>query len=279
MAVPSGRGRGREAADSINAKVLRRPAEIGLMQRLESLNSSQTISNDLESEVSGICEKIINLDFKSKEKLNSLSDKIKTLCHSTDDMEKCVEYIFTFAVKSKLNAHVAALFCNSIADITVEGAKIRTHLLRKLQVAYKEKNKKYLELEKFLLDVIFLCEVYQHIQIEGKCMKVLSRPINDYFGMLIDGASQKEVEVFYEKFPKCYHNLLENDVAGLDALVCKLRKQIICDSSVHSNVVVRSMLLEMFERSMTNFGALKESAKNQYLSISKPPVNVCDDTY
>lgn len=62
-----------------------------------------------------------------------------------------------------------------------------------------ERNKKYLELEKFLMDVTFLCEVFHHIRIEGKCMKVLSRPVNDYFGMLIDGASQKEVEILFEQ--------------------------------------------------------------------------------
>lgn len=62
-----------------------------------------------------------------------------------------------------------------------------------------ERNKKYLELEKFLLDVTFLCEIFHHIRIEGKCLKVLSRPVNDYFTMLIDGASQKEVEVFFEQ--------------------------------------------------------------------------------
>lgn len=93
----------------------------------------------MEAEVSNICEKIVNLDFNSKDELNSLSDKIKDLCHSTNDMEKSVDCIFAFAVKSKWNAHVAALFCNSIADITIEGAKSRTHLLRKLQAVYKGK--------------------------------------------------------------------------------------------------------------------------------------------
>lgn len=40
MASVAGRGRGREPSDSINAKVLRRPGEAGLMQRLETLNTS-----------------------------------------------------------------------------------------------------------------------------------------------------------------------------------------------------------------------------------------------
>lgn len=44
MASVAGRGRGREPSDSINAKVLRRPGEAGLMQRLETLNSSMNSS-------------------------------------------------------------------------------------------------------------------------------------------------------------------------------------------------------------------------------------------
>lgn len=57
------------------------------------------------------------------------------------------------------------------------------------------------------MDVTFLCEVFHHIRIEGKCMKVLSRPVNDYFGMLIDGASQKEVEILFEQVSMKKKNL------------------------------------------------------------------------
>lgn len=44
MSLTLGRGRGREPSDSVNAKVLRRPGEAGLLQRLESLNSSMASS-------------------------------------------------------------------------------------------------------------------------------------------------------------------------------------------------------------------------------------------
>ena len=73
--------------------------------------------------------------------LNSLSDKIRSLCQSVDNMEKCIDHLYAFAVKSKWNAHVGALFCNCICDITVQDAKFRTHLLRKLQAVYKGKIK------------------------------------------------------------------------------------------------------------------------------------------
>lgn len=54
-------------------------------------------------------------------------------------MEKCIDHLYAFAIKSKWNAHVAALFCNCISDITVQDTKFRTHLLRKLQAVYKGK--------------------------------------------------------------------------------------------------------------------------------------------
>lgn len=63
-----------------------------------------------------------------------------------------------------------------------------------------ERNKKYLELDSFLMNITFLCEIYHHVRIDSRiCLKVLSRPIIDYFGMMVDGGSQKEVEVLVEQ--------------------------------------------------------------------------------
>lgn len=81
------------------------------------------------------------------------------------------------------------------------------------------------------------------------------------------------VKIILFQFPKCYYNLKENDQPGLDSLVCKLRKQIICEQS---NVIVRSMLLEIFEHILTNFEPLNDTAKNLYESYSKPPVKICE---
>lgn len=81
------------------------------------------------------------------------------------------------------------------------------------------------------------------------------------------------VKIILFQFPKCYYNLKENDQSGLDSLVCKLRKQIICEQS---NVIIRSMLLEIFEHILTNFEPLSDTAKNLYESYSKPPVKICE---
>ena len=83
----------------------------------------------------------------------------------------------------------------------------------------------------------------------------------------------KVIVIILFQFPKCYHNLKENDRAGLDSLVCKLRKQIVCEQS---NVMVRSMLLEIFERILTDFQPLSDPAKNLYESYSKHPVKICE---
>lgn len=82
-----------------------------------------------------VFEKMVKMN--SQTDINPLTDRIKELCQSADDMEKCIESIFEFAVKSKWNAHVAAIFCNAVGDIVIDEMKFRTQLLRKLQVVYK----------------------------------------------------------------------------------------------------------------------------------------------
>lgn len=93
----------------------------------------------VEDQVNEICEKLVKLDFTASPDLNPLSDKVKEICQSSNSIDKCIETVFAFALKSKWNAHVAAIFCNSLGDIAVEEVKFRTHLLRKLQVVYKGK--------------------------------------------------------------------------------------------------------------------------------------------
>lgn len=126
-----------------------------------SLNEKFHLQNDIKNEVSGICERLSDLDFNSKEELTSLSDKIKSLCQSVDTMEKCIDHLYAFAVKSKWNAHVAALFCNSISDITVQEAKFRTYLLRKLQTVYKGKiSRKFIMIMLIYLLIILNIDTY-----------------------------------------------------------------------------------------------------------------------
>lgn len=81
-----------------------------------------------------------SVDCNSPTELNPLTDKIKNLCQSADAMQKFIDDVFVFALKSKWNAHVAAIVCNAVGDITIGEAKFRTRLLQKLQGAYKGNN-------------------------------------------------------------------------------------------------------------------------------------------
>lgn len=78
---------------------------------------------------------------------------------------------------------------------------------------------------------------------------------------------------FLFQFPKCYKNLKENDQAGLEILLCKIRKHIICEAS---NVSVKAMLVQIFENILRDFEPLNESAKNLYESLSKPIRSICE---
>ncbi|XP_054716512.1 uncharacterized protein LOC129225968 [Uloborus diversus] len=265
------RGRGLGSVAPLSA--LRRPGAEGIQTRF-SCKSQDEDSGGIENQLGNICEQLSDIDLtKSANKLSEFTEKVKSLCQSNESLEKGVDGLFSFALQSKWNSHTAAIFCHHIGDITVEGVKLRTHLLRKLQVSYKDRNKIYLNLEKFLLEVAFLCEIFHHVHIDGSCLKVLARPVIDYLGMLIDGGSQKEIEVFVEQFPKCYRNLKENDSDGIDILVLKIRKQIICESST---LTVRAMLLEIFEMILTDWQPLSQNAKNLYESLSKPIVKICE---
>ncbi|KFM78360.1 CBP80/20-dependent translation initiation factor, partial [Stegodyphus mimosarum] len=189
MAAAKGRG----FAYSQQVQELRRPGEVGVKQQFSDVAEKKT--EDAEKKISEICDAMSQINVAdSTEKLKSFTQLVSPVCKTSEDLEKCVSIIFDFAVKSKWNAHLSAIFCNYLGDIATDGTKFRTVLLRKLQTSYKDRNKKYLELEKFLLDAAFLCEIFHHMQIEGCCLKVLAHPIIDYFGMLVDGASFKETE-------------------------------------------------------------------------------------
>ncbi|GFQ80366.1 uncharacterized protein TNCT_316131 [Trichonephila clavata] len=273
-----GRGFAMLSPGSSQTTELRRPGEAGLIQRFGtgSQFNGQTIENqkDAENPFSELCHKLgkINLS-SSAEELKQYGKEVKTLCNTSEKMEKFVDNIFQFALKSKWNAHIVAIFCDTHGDITVEQSKFRTIVLRKLQVLYKEKNKAYLEIDQFLLDATLACEIFHHIRIDGACVKILARPILDYLKMLVDGASEKEIEIFIEQFPKCYKNLKENDPIGFLELVGKIRKQIVNQSTT---VAIRAMLLEIFELILTEWKPIDENAKHLYESLSKPiDISLC----
>lgn len=79
------------------------------------------------------------------------------------------------------------------------------------------------------MNVTFLCEIYHHIRIEGVCLKVLSRPVIDYFGMLVDGASLKEVEVFVEQV------MILNILCNIFYMNCLIIKLLIYHKKKRSN--------------------------------------------
>ncbi|GFU33498.1 uncharacterized protein NPIL_517731 [Nephila pilipes] len=268
------RGRGFAMLSTGNSQTpeLRRPGEAGLKQRFGSGSqfNGQTTENqkDAENPFSELCSKLGKINLSSSvEELKQYAKDVKVLCNTSEKLEKFIDSIFQFALKSKWNAHIVAIFCDAHGDITVDQCKFRTLMLRKLQVLYKERNKAYLELEKFLLDATFACEIFHHVQIDGVCVKILAHPILDYLGMLVDGASEKEIEIFIEQFPKCYKNLKENYAIGFETLVGKIRKQIVSQSTT---VTVRAMLLEIFELILTDWKPIDPNAKHLYESLSKP---------
>lgn len=271
-----GRGFALPSAGNSQTLKLRRPGEAGLIQRFGSGQfNGQTVENqkDAENPFSELCNKLGQINLSSSvEELKQYAKDVNTLCNTSEKLEKFIDSIFQFALKSKWNAHVVAIFCDAHGDLTVEKTKFRTVMLRKLQVLYKERNKAYLEIDKFLLDATFACEIFHHVRIDGACVKILARPILDYLKMLVDGASEKEIEIFIEQFPKCYKNLKENDVTGFEMLVGKIRKQIVNQSTT---VTVRAMLLEIFELILTEWKPIDQNAKHLYESLSKPVVRIC----
>ncbi|CAL1296822.1 unnamed protein product [Larinioides sclopetarius] len=272
--MSAGRGRG-FAMSAAQDTELRRPGEAGLKQRFGSppvSNGQASESNKVsENPYAELCNKMGQINMSTlEEELPVCATQIKTLCDTTEKFEKCVDDIFQFALKSKWNAHAVAIFCNKHGDIQVEQLKFRNVILRKLQQQYKERVKAYLEKEKFLMDATFSCEIFYHVLVGGVCLTKLAPPIIDYLGMLVDGASEKEVEVFVEQFPKCYAHLKANDPAGIDTLIGKMRKQIVSQSTP---IPARAMLLEIFELVLTEWKPLNETARHFYESLSKPIEN------
>ncbi|XP_055952534.1 uncharacterized protein LOC129988353 isoform X2 [Argiope bruennichi] len=201
--MSAGRGRGFAISTSQDTE-LRRPGEAGLKQRFGSCSMSNGQVSEAhkisENPYAELCNKMGQINMSTlDEELPQCATQIKTLCDTAEKFEKCVEDIFQFALKSKWNAHAVAIFCNNHGDIQVEQSKFRNLILRKLQQLYKERIKAYLEKEKFLMDATFSCEIFYHVLVGGVCLTKLAPPIVDYLGMLVDGASEKEIEVFVEQ--------------------------------------------------------------------------------
>ncbi|GIX96613.1 uncharacterized protein CEXT_51961 [Caerostris extrusa] len=271
MSISRGRGFAFSAFQDTQSTELRRPGELGLVQRFNNSKLEGLVSGtlkDTEDPFIELCDKIGQIDLSNPlGELTECAKELRFLCDTPEKLEKFADNVLKFALNSKWNAHAVAIFCDAHGDIVVNQTKFRTLILRKLQALYKERNKAYLQQDKFLLEAAFACEIFYHIRIDGVCIRVLAGPIIDYLGMLVDGASEKEIEVFKEQFPKCYKNLKENDASGFETLLGKVRKQILSQSIT---VTARAMLLEIFELILTDWKPVDQNAKHLYESLSKP---------
>ncbi|KAG8183117.1 hypothetical protein JTE90_024426 [Oedothorax gibbosus] len=268
------RGRGYALSKNAQSGELRRPGETSMgISNASKINGKEPVlSKSPEDNIEKICNTMAAIDLSLPQSaLETFAGELKAVCKTSELLEKCAENLFQFALKSKWNAHAVAVFCNFHGEITVEQVKLRNLFFKKLQGRYLERSKAYQELDKFLLDATFACEVFHHVRIAGAHLKVLSGPVLDYFGMLLTGASQKEVEVVMEQFPKCYKNIKDCD--GFDDLLTKLRKQIISETTT---VTVKAMMLELFELILTDWKVMNPSAKTFYETLSKPIVRICD---
>ncbi|XP_015910986.1 MIF4G domain-containing protein A [Parasteatoda tepidariorum] len=265
------RGRGYAMQANKAGQPLRRPAESGLKQRFGD-NFQINNTEKKEDPIDSLCSKIVKMGLSNPEKELAVIEKdVLSLCDSQDGLSSFVDKIVTHGLESQWNAHAVASFCVSYGDVAVENIKLRTMLLRKLQKIYTERENSYLTLDKFLMDVRFLCEIFFHVKIDGNCIQVLSRPVLDVLGMLVDGGSEKEIEVVYEQFPKCFASLKANNSDGLNNFLDKIRQQLLSDDIPIS---ARTMLLEMFELILCD-GKLISDVEKFYKSQSISVVRMC----
>lgn len=269
-----GRGRGFAlkgiAADKLIAP-LRRPGTETTNNELKTIITSSTAQGTRN--IKDICSKLNDLNIKcTDEDFCNIATTAKSVCETSTDLVKCVDVVFNFALKTKWTAHISAILCAHLQDFTID-IKFRTQLLNQLQTNYKDRNVRYKDLDEFLMDVTFLCEIFHHVRLaNNKGIAILASPIVDYFVMLLEGGTRKEIEIISEQMPKCYEDLQTFYPEGIQLLIIKIREKIVSDKS---SELINAMLLELFELLLTDGQSRNESAKSFYASLI-PVSRICD---
>lgn len=266
--------RGRGMNDITPSEPLRRPGELRQQNAIApSVQASFDAKADLEPPDIDDILKELCVELVDDSKLSRVAGSLKYACSTPERAKDAVEKVYKYSLMNKINAHYGAVLCKYMGDFQVEDVKFKFSFFKRLQMDYEDRNRKYANLDEFLRIVVVLCEIYHHIRLtNGSCFDAFVEPIIEYFGMLVDGGSDKEIETFVEQVTKCGKNLQSQRPQAFEDLLLKIRKQIIGISSVSS----RNMLLHIFEIILNEWNPLSTSATNFYNAVCKKIVPACE---
>lgn len=187
----AGRGRGSRAAFPEVRHQLRRPkddspqiesAPAGDSSEKEPQVSSLTENDDIKK-LCGQFKYLEASDTDFQKHLSSLKQKLET----KEDLEHAARYIYELGQLGPDQAEVASRVAVRLADVALDGVKLRRHLLLRMQTDFEAlKERSQSSPDSVLFSAIFLCEFYSGYHIMGtEPLNSLRVPVWEYLKFML----------------------------------------------------------------------------------------------
>ncbi|XP_035685010.1 CBP80/20-dependent translation initiation factor-like [Branchiostoma floridae] len=181
-------------------------------------------------------------------------------------LKELVRTTYNKSLQDQNFARVGARLCGEMATHEVDGVKLRSEVLTRLQEDYKKKESLHTSDQAvFLGFVTLLCELFGVLHINGEPMKALVGPVYDTLMELLSTkcVSDDEVLCCTMQLEHIGQTLEQSDPSRMSALMGKVRD---CALGKETSPFARCLIMEVVERHANNWEPLPQDVSDYYSS-------------
>ncbi|XP_066293987.1 CBP80/20-dependent translation initiation factor-like [Branchiostoma lanceolatum] len=181
-------------------------------------------------------------------------------------LKELVRTTYNKSVEDQNFAKVGARLCGEMATHEVDGVKLRSEVLTRLQEDFKKKESLHAsDGAVFLGFVTLLCELFGVLHINGEPMKALVGPVYDTLMELLSSkcVSNDEVLCCTMQLEHIGQTLERNDSSRMSTLMGKVRD---CALGKNTTPFSRCLIMEIVERHANGWEPLPQDVSEYYSS-------------
>ncbi|CAH1271220.1 CTIF [Branchiostoma lanceolatum] len=181
-------------------------------------------------------------------------------------LKELVRTTYNKSVEDQNFAKVGARLCGEMATHEVDGVKLRSEVLTRLQEDFKKKESLHAsDGAVFLGFVTLLCELFGVLHINGEPMKALVGPVYDTLMELLSSkcVSNDEVLCCTMQLEHIGQTLERNDPSRMSTLMGKVRD---CALGKNTSPFARCLIMEIVERHANGWEPLPQDVSEYYSS-------------
>ncbi|XP_019643219.1 PREDICTED: CBP80/20-dependent translation initiation factor-like [Branchiostoma belcheri] len=179
-------------------------------------------------------------------------------------LKELVRTTYNKSLQDQNFARVGARLCGEMAAHEVDGVKLRSEVLTRLQEDYKKKESLHASDQAVYLGfVTLLCQLFGVLHINGEPMKALVGPVYDTLMELLSTkcASDDEVLCCTMQLEHIGQTLEQCDPSRMSSLMKKVRD---CALGKDTSPFARCLIMEVVERHANGWEPLPQDASDYY---------------